>query len=154
MGGCYEARSRRPASHASAKLTARDPAALGSPTRLPSRLASGLAHALASRLACSRLLGGPASRRLLDLPFHYPLSHLVHPSFQFPISLEFESAPNKKRMSKFEDFVDIKLQFTRYGKAHSLKRVARNPHFSRVSNVVARRLQISPPLFAKARGRN
>jgi hypothetical protein len=43
------------------------------------------------------------------------------------------------------------LQFARYGKAHSLKPVARNPQFSRVSNVVARRLQILPPLIVKAR---
>jgi len=79
MGGCYEARSCRPASRASARLTAHDPAALGSPTRLSRRLAGGLANALASGLACGRLLGGPASRRLLDFPFHYPLCHLVIP---------------------------------------------------------------------------
>jgi hypothetical protein len=79
MGECYEARSCRPASRASARLTAHDPAALGSPTRLSRRLAGGLANALASGLACGRLLGGPASRRLLDFPFHYPLCHLVIP---------------------------------------------------------------------------
>ena len=70
------------------------------------------------------------------------------------ISLEFESRPNKKRMSKFEHFVDIKLQFGRCGKAHSLKPVARNPHFSRVSNAVQHRLHIPPSLVAKTRERN
>jgi hypothetical protein len=79
---------------------------------------------------------------------------LVIPLSGFAISLEFESAPNKKMMSKFEDFVDIKLQFMRCDKAHSPKPVARNPHFSRVSNAVARRLQIPHPLFATARERN
>lgn len=157
MGGCYEARSCRPASHASARLTARDPAALGSPTRLFRRLTDGLANALASGLACGRLLGGgPASRRLLHFPFHCPLSHLMVPLSDFYLSRcsKFESAPNKKIMCKFEDFVDIKLQFTRCHKAHSTKRVARNHQFSRVSNAVAHRLHISYPLPANTRERN
>jgi hypothetical protein len=157
LGGCYEARSCRPASRASARLTACDPAALGSPTRLFRRLAGGLANALASGLACGRLLGGgPASRRLLHFPFHCPLSHLVVPLSDFYLSRcsKFESAPNKKIMCKFEDFVDIKLQFTRCDNAHSTKRVARNHQFSRVSNAVARRLHIPHPLVAKPRERN
>jgi hypothetical protein len=157
LGGCYEARSCRPASRASARLTAHDPAALGSPTRLFRRLAGGLANALASGLACGRLLGGgPASRRLLYFPFHCPLSHLVVPLSDFYLSRrsKFESAPNKKIMCKFEDFVDMKLQFTRCDNAHSTKRVARNHQFSRLSNAVARRLHIPHPLAAKARERN
>jgi hypothetical protein len=157
LGGCYEARSCRPASRASARLTAHDPAALGSPTRLFRRLAGGLANALASGLACGRLLGGgPASRRLLHFPFHYPLSHLVVSLSDFYLSRVRSSNQlrTEKIMCKFEDFVDIKLQFTRCGNAYSTKRVARNHQFSRVSNAVARRLHIPHPLVEKTRERN
>jgi len=70
------------------------------------------------------------------------------------LSLSSESSSNKKIMCKFEDFVDIKLQFTRCDEAHSLAPVARNPQFSRVSNAVARRPQIPHSLFARVRERN
>jgi hypothetical protein len=57
-------------------------------------------------------------------------------------------------MSKFEHFVDIKMQFGRCDKAHSPKPVARNHQFSRVSNAVQRHLHISPSLLAKTREHN
>jgi hypothetical protein len=57
-------------------------------------------------------------------------------------------------MSKFEHFVDIKMQFGRCDKAHSPKPVARNHQFSRVSNAVQRRLHILPSLLAKTREHN
>jgi hypothetical protein len=57
-------------------------------------------------------------------------------------------------MSKFEHFVDIKMQFGRCDKAHSLKPVARNHQFSRVSNAVQRHLHIPTSLIAKTREHN
>jgi hypothetical protein len=57
-------------------------------------------------------------------------------------------------MSKFEHFVDIKMQFGRCDKAHSLNPVARNHQFSRISKVVRRRLHNPPSLLAKTREYN
>jgi hypothetical protein len=129
-------------------------AALGS-SALLGRLARSLAHRLANGLArglglaSRRLLGGPASRSLLDLPFHYPLSHWNSLFLFVSISLKvFESPSNKKMMCKFEDFVDSKLQNISCERVYSIQRVARNPQFSRVSNALADHLHISPPLAA------
>lgn len=118
-------------------------------SRLASRrLASG--RLASSRLASGLLLGGGgrlASRGLLDFPFHNFLSHGT--SLFLSVYLSHRSSNQfrtKKMMCKFEDFVDSKIQITRYEPSHSNERVARNPHFSRLSNAMARCLQILHPL--------